>query len=90
MTIFRYRAVRARQAAGHDVFVFAAPSQDVLKFAEIERVGRKDDGELKGFQRHQIASHIKEIRDYLARDDALLPNAVIAAFELKRYSSSAC
>ncbi len=80
MTIYRYKAVRARQAAGHDVFVFAAPSQDVLKFAEIERVGRKDDGQLKGFQRHQIASHIKEIRDYLARDDALLPNAVIAAF----------
>ncbi len=80
MTIYRYRAVRARQADGHDVFVFAAPSQDVLRFAEIERVGRKDDGQLKGFQRHQIASHIKEIRDYLVRDDALLPNAVIVAF----------
>lgn len=80
MTIFRYKAVRARQAAGHDVFVFAAPSKDVLNFAEIERVGRKDDGQLKGFQRHQIASHIKEIRDYLSRDDALLPNTVIAAF----------
>lgn len=59
MTIFRYRAVRARQASGHDVFVFASPSQDVLRFAEIERVGRKDDGRLKGFQRHQIASHIR-------------------------------
>lgn len=80
MTVYRYKAVRARQAAGHDVFVFAAPPQDVLTFAEIERVGRKDDGQLKGFQRHQIASHIKEIRDYLAREDALLPNAVIVAF----------
>ena len=80
MTIYRYKAVRARQASGHDVFVFAAPSRDVLNFAAIERVGRRDDGQLKGFQRHQIASHIKEIRDYLARDDALLPNAVIVAF----------
>lgn len=80
MTVFRYKAVRARQSAGHDVFVFAAPSKDVLAFSEIERVGRKDDGQLRGFQRHQIASHIKEIRDYLARDDALLPNAVIVAF----------
>lgn len=80
MTIYRYKAVRARQASGHDVFVFAAPSRDVLSFAAIERVGRKDDGQLKGFQRHQIASHIKEIRDYLAREDALLPNAVIVAF----------
>lgn len=80
MTTYHYKAVRARQADGHDVFVFAAPPHDVLKYAEIERVGRKDDGQLKGFQRHQIASHIKEIRDYLTRDDALLPNAVIVAF----------
>lgn len=80
MTLYRYTAVRARQAADHDVFVFAARPQDVLNFAEIDRVGRKDDGQLKGFQRHQIASHIKEIRDYLVRDDALLPNAVIIAF----------
>jgi len=35
---------------------------------------------LKGFQRHQISSHIKEIRDYLSREDAILPNAVIIAF----------
>jgi DGQHR domain-containing protein len=80
VTIYRYTAVRARQAPGHDVFVFAAPSADVLNFAEIERVGRQDDGRLRGFQRHQIASHIKEIRDYLSREDALLPNAVIVAF----------
>lgn len=80
MTVFRYAALRAQQAADHDVFVFAAQPRDVLAFAQIERVGRSDDGELKGFQRHQIASHIKEIRDYLGREDALLPNAVIVAF----------
>lgn len=80
MTVHRYKAIRARQAAHHDVFVFAAKPKDVLAFSEIERVGRGDDGQLRGFQRHQIASHIKEIRDYLARDDALLPNAVIVAF----------
>lgn len=80
MTVYRYTALRARQAPDHDVFVFAAHPKDVLAFAQIERVGRNDQGELKGFQRHQIASHIKEIRDYLSRTDALLPNAVIVAF----------
>lgn len=80
MTIFRFNAIRAQQAPGQDVFVFSAPAKDVLSFAEIDRVGRSDDGQLKGFQRHQIASHIKEIRDYLSREDALLPNAVIVAF----------
>jgi DGQHR domain-containing protein len=80
VTIHRYQALRARQAADHDVFVFAAQPKDVLSFAQIERVGRTDDGQLKGFQRHQIASHIRDIRDYLGRTDALLPNAVIVAF----------
>lgn len=80
MSVYRYTAVRARQVSGQDLFVFAASPHDVLKFAEIERVGRKEDGQLRGFQRHQIASHIKEIRDYLTREDALLPNPVIVAF----------
>ena len=80
MTVHRYTALRARQAPDHDVFVFAAHPRDVLTFAQIERVGRTDDGQLKGFQRHQIATHIRDIRDYLGRDDALLPNAVIVAF----------
>jgi DGQHR domain-containing protein len=80
MTTFTFKAIRAVQAPGHDVFVFAANPHDVLAFSEIERVGRKEGGELHGFQRHQIASHIKDIRDYLSRDDALLPNAVIVAF----------
>ena len=80
MTTFRYTAIRAQQAPDHDVFVFAARPSDVLAFSEIDRVGRDEEGRLKGFQRHQIASHIKEIRDYLSRDDALLPNAVILAF----------
>ncbi len=80
MTIFKFHAVKARQADGHDVFSFAATPEEILAFSEIERVGRQADGQLKGFQRHQIASHIKEIRDYLSRDDAILPNAVIIAF----------
>ncbi len=80
MTTYRFNAVRALQAPGHDVFVFAASPEDVLAFAAIERVARADDGQLKGFQRHQVASHIRDIRDYLSRDDALLPNALIVAF----------
>jgi DGQHR domain-containing protein len=80
VTTYRFKAVRAQQAPGHDVFVFAAPPSDVLTFSTIERVARADDGQLKGFQRHQVSSHIRDIRDYLAREDALLPNAVIVAF----------
>jgi DGQHR domain-containing protein len=80
VSVYQYSAIRARQAAEHDLFVFAANPKEILEFAQIERVGRSDDGQLKGFQRHQIASHIRDIRDYLSRADALLPNAVIVAF----------
>jgi DGQHR domain-containing protein len=80
MSMFRYVAISAQQATTHDVFSFAATPDDILAFAEIERVSRETDGTLRGFQRHQIASHIKEIRDYLARDDALLPNPIVVAF----------
>lgn len=80
MTVYKFTALRAQQAFGHDVFMFAAEPKQVLEFAQIERVGRNDKGELKGFQRHQISSHIKDIRTYMAREDALLPNAVIVAF----------
>jgi DGQHR domain-containing protein len=80
MGTYRYKAIRANQASGHDVFVFAAHPHEVLAFSEIERVGRTNEGALQGFQRHQVASHIKEIRDYMKRGDAILPNAVIVAF----------
>jgi DGQHR domain-containing protein len=80
MTFYRFKAIRAKQAPHHDVCMFAADPHTVLAFSEIERVARKDDGQLQGFQRHQISSHIKDIRDYMAREDALLPNAVIVAF----------
>lgn len=78
--IYRFKGVRATQAPKHDVFTFAAAPREILSFSEIERIGRNEDGHLKGFQRHQVASHIQEIRDYLRREDALLPNAIILAF----------
>lgn len=80
MTIYKFSALTARQTSDHEVFMFAADPKQILEFAQIERMGRKDSGELKGFQRHQISSHIKDIRNYLGREDALLPNAVIVAF----------
>lgn len=78
--IYRFKGVRATQAPNHDVFTFAATPSEILSFSEIERIGRNEEGHLKGFQRHQVASHIQEIRDYLRREDALLPNAIILAF----------
>lgn len=80
MTIFTFKAIQAKQSANHQVLSFAARPADILQFAEIERVNRASDGTLTGFQRHQIAPHIKEIRDYLSHDNAILPNPIVIAF----------
>jgi DGQHR domain-containing protein len=75
-----YRAVVAQQSAKHACLTIAAPPRDILAWAHIERVGRNGDGSLRGFQRPQIASHIKEIRDYLCQPDSVLPNPIVVAF----------
>lgn len=80
MTTLQYRAVSARQSKHHQVLCFAASAREILQFSEIERVGRDSAGVLRGFQRPQIASHIRDIRDYLAREDAVLPNTLVVAF----------
>ena len=35
---------------------------------------------MSGFQRPQVAGHIREIRDYLSETDAILPNPIVVAF----------
>jgi len=62
------------------VFSFAATAAQISEVARIERAGRSDTGILSGFQRPQVAAHIHEIRDYLEREDAVLPNSIVVAF----------
>lgn len=75
-----FSAVYAKQSAMHDVLTFTASAADILAFAAIDRAGRESDGSLSGFQRPQIAGHIRNIRDYLEQDDAVLPNPIVVAF----------
>jgi len=69
-----------RQSAAVPVFTFAARASDVRRIARIERAGRDAGGVLRGFQRPQIAAHIREIRDYLEKPSAILPNPIVVAF----------
>jgi len=75
-----FNAVCAQQSHEHVVLSFAARAVDVLSFATIDRIGRDAQGELSGFQRPQVAAHIREIRDYLEKPNAVLPNPIVVAF----------
>lgn len=80
MSVFTYKALLPKQSGQLTVFSFCARASDILKFAQIDRIGRQQDGALTGFQRPQVASHIDEIRAYLSKDEAVLPNSVVVAF----------
>jgi DGQHR domain-containing protein len=75
-----FNAVSALQSDEHVVLSFAASAADVLRFATINRIGRDAQGELSGFQRPQVAAHIREIRDYLEKPNSVLPNPIVVAF----------
>lgn len=80
MTKLTFTGVLAAQSPDHQVVTFAATADEIHRFAQIERVSRDEQGDLFGFQRPQIAGHIREIQDYLAKPDSILPNAVVVAF----------
>lgn len=80
MTTFKYNAIMPKQSAATKVFAFSAQARDIFQFATIDRIGRDEEGRLKGFQRSQVAKHIKEISTYLNNEDAILPNSVVVAF----------
>lgn len=75
-----YLGITAEQSSEHKVLVIAAKASDILRFACIERLGRDAQGELSGFQRPQVAAHIREIQDYLEKPNAVLPNPIVVAF----------
>lgn len=74
----KVRAVRAEQAGGTSVFAFFLYGADINRVADISRI-RRDDQELKGFQRREIRDHVKEITAFLDSGPVLFPNAIILA-----------
>lgn len=75
-----YTCIFPRQNASMQVFTFSAKVEDITKFAKIDRASRSDGGQLAGFQRPQISTHIREITDYLDSPGSILPNPIVVAF----------
>ena len=91
---YKFQGVFAQQSDSHTVVSFPAKAKDIFKIAKIDRAGRTEQGELFGFQRPQVSNHILEIRDYLSKSDAVLPNSVVLAFvdnvEVKLLENAFC
>ncbi|MFA4897329.1 MULTISPECIES: DGQHR domain-containing protein DpdB [Microbacterium] len=74
-------AIRIRQG-NQFIFAFGVDGKQVHEFAAVSRVHRTDQT-LAGYQRPEVLSHIRAIRRYLETDAALLPNAIVLAFDAR-------
>ncbi|MCM5571079.1 DGQHR domain-containing protein [Burkholderiaceae bacterium FT117] len=73
------RALRTRQGPGLDVYAFFIRGSDIIRVADISRIGRDEQEGLKGFQRPEIRTHVRSIVEYLNQGSVLFPNAIILA-----------
>ncbi|MDP3841308.1 MAG: DGQHR domain-containing protein DpdB [Oxalobacteraceae bacterium] len=73
------RALHTTQGVGNDVYAFFIKGGDIVRVADISRIGRDATDTLKGFQRPEIREHVKGIVEYLSRGEVLFPNAIILA-----------
>ena len=76
----RVPAIRARQG-DHEILLFAVDGKRLHEFTAVSRIHRDDDRELVGYQRPEVQTHIRAIRRYLESPGALLPNALVVAFD---------
>jgi DGQHR domain-containing protein len=73
------RALHTTQGDGLDVYAFFIRGADIVRVADISRLGRDENEGLRGFQRPEIRSHVKGIVEYLNQGPVLFPNAIIVA-----------
>ncbi len=77
----RFPALEIRQGSNRVLYSFAADGKDVYSFATVSRIRRENQGEVCGYQRPEVLSHIAEIRKYLECSDPMIPNAIVIAFD---------
>lgn len=73
-------AIEIRQGKDRPLYSFGIDGKRLLDIAQISRIGRNEEAKITGYQRPEVISHIKEIRAYLETDFAILPNAIVVAF----------
>jgi len=78
-SVLARRALRISQAEQAPLYMFTLTAGEILRVADISRVSRDDLGDLIGYQRPEVRSHIQEITDYLDSDQPLFPNPIIIA-----------
>jgi DGQHR domain-containing protein len=72
--------MEVQQGPEQTVYSLVCDGKLVSRFASVARV-RRPASELEGYQRPEVAAHIRNIRRYLESGAPLLPNALVVAFD---------
>lgn len=73
------RALEVTQGA-RKLYLMGVDVKEVPRYATVSRV-KREEGKLLGYQRPEQLKHIESIREYMESAKALMPNAVVLAFD---------
>jgi len=76
----RVEALEVKQGE-RSLYTFAIDGKALPRFATVSRIHRTDDRLLDGYQRSEAQAHIGSIKRYLETTNAILPNALVVAFD---------
>jgi DGQHR domain-containing protein len=76
----RLAALEVKQG-GRALYTFAVDGKLLSSFTTVSRIHRDDEQALRGYQRSEAQGHIGAIKSYLETSNAILPNALVVAFD---------
>jgi DGQHR domain-containing protein len=76
----RLPALEIRQG-DRRLYQFAVDGKRLHEISTVSRIHRDREGEIGGYQRPEVLRHVKAIRSYLESPRALMPNALVIAFD---------
>jgi DGQHR domain-containing protein len=79
--MMRVPALEIRQGPKRRLYSFAVDGKRLGEFTTVSRIHRRQQGSLAGYQRPEVLAHVKAIRRYLESPGALMPNALVVAFD---------
>lgn len=79
--VYKFAALQIKQRVDVPLYVFGVDGRIIHHFAAVNFAERTADGVLFGYQRSEVSSHIRQIAQYLSGSDALLPSAIVLAFD---------
>jgi DGQHR domain-containing protein len=78
----RLPALEIRQGRNRRLYTFAVDGKKLPLFTTISRV-RRDQQQIEGYQRPEVLAHVRAIRSYVESTDAMIPNAIVVAFDTR-------